>query len=140
MDRKPLPWARPADRRKPQAGTPIERCPADLAAFLTEFYESNDIIFGLAEAEVEANVSGDNSAYIAWVGVRRGGPGVGTAMMMFICGLADRHGTRLELLVRPKATEARTPMSTETLIAWYERFGFVDKPWGSYGRLFRAAR
>lgn len=71
--------------------------------------------------------------YIARVNVPSGfrRAGVGTALMAEMCRDADAE--RATMILAPLPYPGQTdPMTRETLICWYERFGFVivdDGPW-----------
>lgn len=58
-------------------------------------------------------------AYIASLRTANPRKGCGTAMMLLICAIADRHQTILELVTRPE-----NGLTTEALKAWYRRFDF----------------
>ena len=81
---------------------------------------------GEAFVQIVRHSQAEISLHRLWVSRTRSGDG--SRALRTLCGLADRHGVRISLQVRPFGAKPY-PMTRQQLLQWYLRHGFEGDGW-----------
>lgn len=77
----------------------------------------------------------DGKGFVSHLYSRLRGQGHATGVLTAVCEFADKNGLELYLFARGYGGPVQTMLNSEQLVAFYEKFGFVNE---SGGRLVNA--
>jgi GNAT superfamily N-acetyltransferase len=110
-------------RASPDVQQRIAAFIADWESDTTEHPYDRDVrLLGKGMAAAMPSIAG-HRIYLSGVQAIEKEKGHGTAVMRYLCALADKHGVELELRAE-RFRGAEGGMDTEDLVGWYQRFGF----------------